>query len=222
MKNLFIVLALISSNCLAGPNDVLFSQRNSTDTGTLTRIPTHPNTTGVIIFDSYTVQPKYATLGMGITVDSGVLNITGVTGPIGPQGDTGATGPQGPAGTPAATPSQASASHSLNSSFQISSSRPAFVFYSVQITSTASIGSDQDGDAILEVASDSDFTTNVQTISIAQNGQVVTLAAALNSVETQTFVLSGFVPAAYYVRIRTVNNSGTPTYLYRSGQEILM
>lgn len=302
MKNIFIVLALISANCLAGPSDIIFSQRNSTDTGTLTRIPTHPATTGVMVFDASTIQPGYATLGTGITVDSGVLNITGVTGPTGPQGPTGATGPQGnigatgPAGStgvtgpqgakgdtgnvgpagatgstgpqgvkgdtgntgstgaagaqgiqgiqgptgatgstgptgatgatgatgPAIVTSQASATRSLNSAFQISSTRAALVFYSVRITTTVSIGSNQDGDVILEIASDSGFTTNVQTVAIGENGQTISVALALNSVQAQTMVLSGYIPIGYYVRIRTVNNTGTPVYLYRSGQEALI
>lgn len=301
----FIAASLLgfSSLCFAGPSDIIFTQRNSTDTGNNFRMPTHPASTGVIIFDNNTVQPGYATLGAGITVDSGVLNITGVSGPTGPQGPqgiqgatgpqgatgaqgdigatgaqgpqgntglqgatgaqgiqglkgdtgltgatgntgatgpqgiqgttgptgttgpagpTGATGPQGNPGTPAATPSQSSASRSLNTIFQISATRPVLVMYSVRITTTVSIGSNQDGDVILEVASDSGFTTNVQTLSIGENGQTVSLAIALNSIQAQTMVVSGFVPTGYFVRLRTVNNTGTPVYLYRAGQEILM
>lgn len=118
--------------------------------------------------------------------------------------------------------SQSSTSRTLNSAFQISSSRPAMVFYSVRITTTVSIGSNQDGDVILEIASDSGFTSNVQTLSVGENGQTVTLAIALNSIQAQTVVVSGFVPTGYYARLRTVNNTGTPTYLYRNGQEVLM
>lgn len=272
MKNILIVLALVSANCLAGPSDIIFSQRNSTDTATLTRIPEHPATTGVMIFDGSSIQPGYATLGTGITVDSGVLNITGVTGPTGPAGPTGPTGATGPSGAtgsagatgatgatgaagpqgvqgiqgpigntgatgatgptgatgatgptgPAIVTSQSSATRSLNSAFQISSTRAALVFYSVRITTTVSIGSNQDGDVILEIASDSGFTTNVQTVSIGENGQTISVALALNSVQAQTVVLTGYIPSGYYVRLRTVNNTGTPTYLYRAGQEALI
>lgn len=305
-KYLIPILALLSGLAVAGPNDIIFTQRNSADTGNNFRMPTNPGVTAVVIFDGGILQPGYATLGTGISVDSGVLNITGVIGPTGPQGATGptgsqgpqgstgavgsqgpigvtgptgstgaigpigltgpqgiagstgatgsqgatgltgptgavgpqgvagptgstgstgatgATGPQGPAGTPAATPSQSTATRSLNTIFQINASRPAYVFYSVRITTTVSIGSNQDGDVILEIASDSGFTSNVQTLSIGENGQTVTLALALNSIQAQTIVLSGFVPVGYYARLRTVSNTGTPTYLYRSGQEILM
>lgn len=117
--------------------------------------------------------------------------------------------------------SQSSASRSLNSAFQISASRDAMVSYSVQITVTASIGGGQNGDVILEIASDSGFTANVQTIAIAGTGQTYTLAIALQGVQPQTGVVSGFVPAGYYARLRTVNNTGTPSYLFRVGQEVL-
>lgn len=244
MKKL-IVLALLPLMALAGPLDVLYTQRNATDTGNVTRMPAHPTVNAFILFDGATLQPQYATFGTGISFDSGVLNVTGTAGPQGPagptgatgatgsqgiqgiQGATGATGATGPTGAtgatgPAIVTSQASATRSLNTAFQVSSTRAALVHYSVRITTNVSIGSNQDGDVILEIASDSGFTTNVQTIAIAQNGQTVTLALALNSVQSQTFVLAGYIPLGYYVRLRTVNNSGTPTYLYRAGQEALI
>lgn len=117
--------------------------------------------------------------------------------------------------------SQASASRSLNSAFQVNATRAAWVSYSVQITVTASIGGGQNGDVILEIASDSGFTTNVQTLSISGTGQTYTLALALQGVMPQTGVLSGFIPAGYYVRLRTVNVTGTPAFSYRAGQEAL-
>lgn len=117
---------------------------------------------------------------------------------------------------------QASASRSLNSAFQVSTSRDALVTYSVQITVTASIAGGQNGDIILEIASDSGFTTNVQTLSISGLGQTYTLAIALQGVQPQTGVLQGYVPAGYYARLRTVNNIGTPSYSYRAGQEVLL
>lgn len=121
-----------------------------------------------------------------------------------------------------AAASQSSVTRSLNTAFQISSTRNAFVSYSVQLTVTASISGGQNGDVILEIASDSGFTTNVQTVSIAGLGQTYTLAIALQGVQPQTGVVSGFVPVGYYTRLRTVNNTGTPTYSYRAGQETLV
>lgn len=120
------------------------------------------------------------------------------------------------------TPSQSAVTRTLNSAFQISSTRNAFVSYSIQETVTASITGGQNGDVILEIASDSGFTTNVQTVAIAGVGQSYTLAIALQGVQPQTTCVAGFVPAGCYVRLRTVNNTGTPSYSYRAGQEALL
>jgi hypothetical protein len=120
------------------------------------------------------------------------------------------------------TPSQSLASRSLNSIFQVHATRDCMVNYSVQITVTASIGGAQNGDVILEIASNAAFNANVQTLAIFGAGQAVTLAVALNVVQPVTGTLYGFVPAGYYARLRTVNNTGTPSYLYRAGQEVLM
>lgn len=121
----------------------------------------------------------------------------------------------------ASTPAQSSASRSLNTPFQVSSTRLAHVKYAVQQTVTASIAGGQNGDVILEIASNSAFTTNVQTIDINGGGQTYTLAVALQGVQPLTTSVSGWVPAGYYVRIRTVSNTGMPAFLYRSGQELL-
>lgn len=117
--------------------------------------------------------------------------------------------------------SQAAATRSLNTAFQVSATRDAWVSYSVQITVTASIAGGQNGDVVLEIASDSGFTTSVQTLAISGLGQTYTLAIALQGVQPQTGVVTGYVPAGYYVRLRTVNNTGTPAFSYRAGQEVL-
>lgn len=117
--------------------------------------------------------------------------------------------------------SQAGATRSLNTAFQISSSRDANVQYAVQTTITASIAGGQDGDVFLDIASDSGFTANVQSLDVAPCSQTYTLAIALQGVQKCAAQVRGFVPAGYYARIRTVNNTGTPAYLFRLGQEVL-
>lgn len=120
------------------------------------------------------------------------------------------------------TRSQSGVSRSLNSGYQISTTRDALVSYSVQMTVTASIASGQDGDLFLEIASDSGFTTNLQTVAVAPCSQVYTLAVALQGVQKCPLNVSGYVPASYYARLRTANNTGSPAYLYRFGQEVLL
>lgn len=120
------------------------------------------------------------------------------------------------------SPSQSSASRSLNSVFQISASRPSSVVYTVEIASALSLTSGQSGTVFLEIASDSGFTTDVQELGRFVNGNTGTLAIGLALTQTISSPLSGFVPSAYYVRLRTANNVGTPTFTYRSGQEVLL
>lgn len=117
--------------------------------------------------------------------------------------------------------SQSAATRSLNTVFQVSGSRDAVVQYAVQTTITASIAGGQDGDVFLDIASDSGFTANVQSLDVAPCSQTYTLAVALQGVQKCAAQVRGFVPAGYYARIRTVSNTGSPVFAYRLGQEVL-
>jgi hypothetical protein len=119
-------------------------------------------------------------------------------------------------------PSQVSVSRSLNSAFQVSTTRNALVTYSVRISTTATLSGGQTGDVVLEIASNSGFSSNVQTLSMAENGLSIGIAISITVDQVQTFTVSGFVPAGYYVRLRTVNTAGLPTFAYRAGQEVLL
>lgn len=123
--------------------------------------------------------------------------------------------------TPVVPMLPAAAARPLDTVFQINATRAAFVFYSVQATVTASIAGGQDGELVLEIASDAGFTANAQTISVAAASQVYTLAVALQGVQKNALQVSGYVPAGYFVRLRTVKTTGAPVFLYRAGQEVL-
>lgn len=228
MKKLIALLAMMaSSQGFAAPYDLYLNQMNQFASGTLNRQLSVPNSgigvDGVLYYNGTTTLPAIATLGSGCSISSGVLGCTMTLPNVGTPGtyDRVTTDAQGRV-TSGANISQSSASRTLNTIFQVNATRNSIVNYSVRIVTTASIGGNQDGDVILEIASDSGFTTNVQTLSITQNAQAISLAVALNSVQTQTGLLSGFVPAGYYVRLRTVNNTGTPAFTYRAGQETLL
>lgn len=118
--------------------------------------------------------------------------------------------------------SQSSASRSLNSSFQINADRDCLVNYSVDISCAMSLTSGQNGTVFLEIASDSGFTTDVQEISRFTNGNTGVLTIGLSLTQNVTGTLTGYIPAGYYVRLRTSNNTGTPTFDYQSGQEVLL
>lgn len=119
-------------------------------------------------------------------------------------------------------PSPSSASRSLNSSFQISSTRNTLVSYSVDVSCSITLTAGQTGTVFLEYADDSGFTANVVEVCRFVNSNSGTLTIGLNLIQAVTGTLSGFIPSAKYCRIRTANTSGTPTFTFRSGQEVLL
>jgi len=118
--------------------------------------------------------------------------------------------------------SQSTASRTLNSGFQVSTSRDALVNYSVDIQATISLTTGQSGTVFLEIATNSGFTTGLQELARFVNGNTGTLALGLSLTQNVTGTLSGYVPSGYYARLRTSNTTGVPTYNYRSGQEVLL
>ena len=116
--------------------------------------------------------------------------------------------------------SQSSATRSFNSPFQVSTTRDASVFYSASILNALSLAGGSVGAIILEIATNSGFSSGVQELGRISNSNTGTLVIGLalnDSVATQ---LSGYVPAGYWVKLRTATSSGTPTYTYLSGQEV--
>lgn len=118
--------------------------------------------------------------------------------------------------------SQSSVSKSLNTVYQISSSKDCLVNYSVGISCTMNISGGQRGTIYLEIASNSGFTMNVQEVCRFSNGNTGTLTIGLSLVQQVSGVLSGYIPQGYYLRLRTENNTGSPTFSYNSGQEVLL
>lgn len=115
------------------------------------------------------------------------------------------------------TYSQSSVSRTLNSNFQPSTTRNTLVNYSVEIATTLSLSGGTVGTVFLEISADG--STGWTELSRFTNGNTGALTVGLNINQNMTSTLSGTVPAGYYVRLRTVNTTGTPTFTYRSGQE---
>ena len=121
----------------------------------------------------------------------------------------------------------ASVSHTLTTvatdntkTWQMSSTRPSHGTYAVKISVTSTIGGPSEGNVILEVCS-TNSTTAGDWVALPRtsNGQTITLAVVLNSVQPVTSTVSGWVPAGWYVRLRTVAVSGSPTFTYDTGEE---
>jgi hypothetical protein len=213
LRSVLATLLLLPSLVIAAGNSLIQYQRCPDDTCTNGWLLGPPAVDSVYIYNKVTDKPELFTLPSAMAVSSGALVFNGTTSQY-VRGDGVLTAFPGS--------SQSSTSRSLNSAYQISTTRNALVFYSVQCTITASIAGGQNCDVILEIASDSGFTTNVQTLSVSGTGQTYTLAVALQGVQPQTGVVSGFIPASFYTRIRTVQNTGAPTFSYRFGQEVLL
>lgn len=117
---------------------------------------------------------------------------------------------------------QSGASRTLNSAFQISSTRDAFANYSVDIACVLTLTTGQTGTVFLEIATNASFTTGVQEVGRTVNGNTGSLTLGLNITQNATATIGGYIPAGYYVRLRTANTSGTPVFTYQSGQEVLL
>lgn len=128
---------------------------------------------------------------------------------------------------PAPSPSQASATHTFvtatnQTGFQISSTRNTWVSYSVLISTTATIAGGSGGTVFLEIAATNSTTPgDWTTITQVSNSQTLTLAITLQSVQPNGLDMFGFIPAGYYVRLRSAITAGSPTFSYLAGQEVL-
>lgn len=111
---------------------------------------------------------------------------------------------------------------SLNSAFLISPSYDANVSYSVDIACTISLAGGQQGTLFLEQADDSGFAVNVEEICRSVNGNTGTVVIGVNMTQNVTATVSGTVLRGKWCRLRTQNNTGTPVFTYRSGQETLL
>lgn len=111
----------------------------------------------------------------------------------------------------------ASPARSLNAAFQISTTRPAMVSYAVDITVAALLLAGARGTAYLEYADASNMAGATQVMSGTNS-----TSGVLNLTSVGTVHLGGWIPAGKYVRLRTENNTGSPTFAMRSAQEVLM
>lgn len=108
--------------------------------------------------------------------------------------------------------------------FQVSSSKNSRVCYSVKIACAVQIGvaTNVEGYIVLETAATNSSTSSDWTeVGRSTNGQNIGLAIALSSTQTTGTQICGEVPAGYYIRLRSVNTSGVPTFTYTSGIETI-
>lgn len=107
---------------------------------------------------------------------------------------------------PTLTPSTSTSSRSLNSAaYQVSTTRAAFVSYSISTVCTATLLGGQQ--STVQLVSDSSSSPTTVRAQVA-NGNSFALAISITGVNSQTAVLSGYVNAGDFVKLPT-SSSGT-------------
>jgi hypothetical protein len=104
----------------------------------------------------------------------------------------------------------------LNTPFMIDSLRGTRVSYSVRSSCAVSVSGIQSGFIYLEASPTQAGTYSIINVSELSISGTVVVGLALTIANTQT--VTGFIPAGYWVRLRT---AGTGTNTYQSGQESL-
>lgn len=164
-----------------------------------------------------------AASGSGLTWDDTLQTVTlGLNTPTKTYVDAAVAGvtPSAPTINAGVTRSLVTATSSTG--FQVSATKTSIVNYSVSTSTTATIGGASSVTAYLEVAATNSTTPSAWTIvSQVNNGQTITLAVILQSVQTNCAVLSGTIPAGYYARVRYAA-TGTSSATYSSGEETIL
>lgn len=109
---------------------------------------------------------------------------------------------------------------SLNNCFQVSSTRDALVSYSVDISTTSTLLAGQVGTVYLRTYTNNTCSTGTQEVARFMNGNTQTLGVSVTMTQNVTGTLTGVIPAGAYVQLVSENNASTPTFTYRSGQEV--
>lgn len=107
--------------------------------------------------------------------------------------------------------------------FQISATRDALASYSItiQVTPSGLLAGASVGYVVYEICP-TNSATGTDWIEVGRwtDGQTFSSLLTLASTQPIGSDIGKLVPAGYYVRFRSVNVSGTPTYTYNSGQEV--
>jgi uncharacterized protein YxeA len=115
-------------------------------------------------------------------------------------------------------PTIATTTRTLNSNFTVSTTKAAFLFYTVSVSVTNPLlAGTSVGTAFLEYSTNSGSTWNA--VTSLGNSSSVGLAVTVALTNLQTGIIAGLVPANALCRIRTTT-SGTATIAFVSSQEI--
>jgi len=217
-----LVAFAIALAAYAGPDSMVVLKRNSDDTGTQQLLVGPPGTPGFLTFDP--TSPTFTTIGTGLLWSSGVLSST-ATAQVNSDWNA-SSGVAAILNKPTIptipTRSFSYTTRSLNTCFQASASRDAFITYAVDISTTLSLSGGQTGTVYLRTYTNNTCTTGAQELARFVNGNTGTLTIGLNITQNATGTLTGIAPAGTWQRLDTESTTGTPTFTARPGQEVLL
>ncbi len=105
--------------------------------------------------------------------------------------------------------------------FKFLTTNGAFVYYSVSISTTIGVGGTSTGTVNLEVSPTNSATPASWIVNgSVSNSQSLAGLLTLTSIQVEGAQLSTYVPAGYFVKLRTIS-SGTTSFTYVSGIEVL-
>lgn len=113
----------------------------------------------------------------------------------------------------------ASGARNFNQAYQLSSTRPSYVSVSPQVSCNLSLTTGQAGTAILEISANG--TTGWIYIGQISGSNTGALTIGLNTTQVTGAPITADLPIGYYWRLRTSNTTGTPTYTFLGGCEIV-
>lgn len=110
---------------------------------------------------------------------------------------------------------------SLNTCFQPSATRDAYVTYNVDIGTSLSLSGGTAGLVTLNTYTNSGCSTGTQEVShfVNSNTGALTIGLALN--QSATAVLKGIIPSGNWAKLVTSNVVGTPNFVTPTAQEVL-
>lgn len=100
-------------------------------------------------------------------------------------------------------------SRTLNSAFQVSAILDAHVFYTLSVACSLSLTGGTDGEIQLQTSPDNVTFTTKAKMGGSNTGS---LTIGLNTTQKSVGQVSCKVPKGYYVKLVTVNNTGTATF----------
>lgn len=172
--------------------------------------PANPNTSYFMMYNGTTMVPAMGSIGSGLVWNNTTLSLDSAF-----DGTYAAL-----TGKPTRTVNYTT--RALNTCFQVSTTRDAFVHYGVDISTSISLSGGQVGTVYLRSYTNSICTMNPQDVSRFVNGQTGTLTIGLALTQNVTGTLAGTILAGTWAQLVTENTTGTPVFTARPGQETLL